>query len=82
MGQATAAMHLITGLLRRGYRAGAIDLTARQATPSGRLSARAAFAEAKGLSLPQPVFSAVPRASHDSRAEAQADEAARFSASR
>jgi cellulose biosynthesis protein BcsQ len=44
-GKSTCAMHLIVGLLRDGYRVGAIDLDARQAT----LTARAAFARQRGI---------------------------------
>ena len=43
-GKSTAAMHLIVGLLRDGYRVGALDLDARQATLSQYLAARQAFA--------------------------------------
>jgi chromosome partitioning protein len=41
-GKSTAAMHLIVALLRDGYRVGAIDLDARQATLTNYLAARAA----------------------------------------
>ena len=77
-GKSTAAMHVIVGLLRDGYRVGAIDLDARQATLSGYLAARAAFAERSGVALPQPRFAAVHRSERDSRAEAEAEETARF----
>ena len=77
-GKSTAAMHVIVGLLRDGYRVGAVDLDARQATLSGYLAARAAFAERSGVALPQPRFAAVHRSERDSRAEAEAEETARF----
>lgn len=79
-GKSTAAMHLIVGLLRDGYRVGAIDLDARQATLSGYLAAREAFAAAKGVALPQPQRAAVHRSERDSRAEAEAEERERFAA--
>ncbi|MCC6716443.1 MAG: AAA family ATPase [Acetobacteraceae bacterium] len=79
-GKSTAAMHLIVGLLRDGYRVGAIDLDARQATLTGYLAAREAFAAAKGLALPVPKHAAVHRSLHDSRAEAEAEERAHFAA--
>lgn len=79
-GKSTAAMHLIVGLLRDGYRVGAIDLDARQATLTGYLAAREAFAQAKGIALPLPERAAVHRSVHDSRAEADAEEAALFAA--
>ena len=79
-GKSTAAMHLIVGLLRDGYRVGAIDLDARQATLSNYLAAREVFARGKGLDLPQPRFASVHRSDIDSRAEADAEETARFEA--
>ena len=77
-GKSTAAMHVIVGLLRDGYRVGAIDLDARQATLSAYLAARTAFAEARGLDLPLPRSIAVHRSERDSRAEAEAEEEERF----
>ncbi len=79
-GKSTAAMHVIVGLLRDGYKVGAIDLDARQATLGLYLEARAAFAKARGIDLPQPLAAAVQRSELDSRAEAEADETARFTA--
>jgi chromosome partitioning protein len=77
-GKSTCAMHLIVGLLRDGYRVGAIDLDARQATLTGYLTAREAFARQRGLELPMPRHLAVPRSDQDSRAAADAEEAKRF----
>jgi chromosome partitioning protein len=79
-GKSTAAMHLIVGLLRDGYRVGAIDLDARQATLTAYLAAREAFARDKGIELPLPRHVAVHRSEKDSRAEAEAEERARFTA--
>jgi chromosome partitioning protein len=79
-GKSTAAMHLIVALLRDGYRVGAIDVDARQATLSNYLAARAAFAQARGIDLPLPATEAVLRSEHDSRAAAEAEEAERFAA--
>jgi chromosome partitioning protein len=79
-GKSTAAMHVIVGLLRDGYKVGAIDLDARQATLGLYVEARAAFAKARGINLPQPLAAAVQRSELDSRAEAEADETARFMA--
>jgi chromosome partitioning protein len=79
-GKSTAAMHLIVALLRDGYRVGAIDLDARQATLTNYLSARAAFSSAKGIALPQPRSESVQRSDADSRAAAETDETARFDA--
>jgi len=79
-GKSTAAMHVIVALLRDGYCVGAIDLDARQATLSGYLAARTAFAEAKRLDLPLPRSVAVHRSERDSRAAAEAEEDERFAA--
>ncbi len=79
-GKSTAAMHLIVGLLRDGYTVGAIDLDARQATLGGYLASRIAFAAARNLPLPVPAALAVHRSEIDSRAEAEAEETARFQA--
>ena len=77
-GKSTAAMHVIVGLLRDGYRVGAIDLDARQATLSGYLAAREAFSAAKGIALPVPEYAAVHRSERDSRADAEAEEREKF----
>jgi len=79
-GKSTCAMHLIVGLLRDGYRVGAIDLDARQATLTGYLAARAAFAERRQIELPMPRHIAVPRSDLDSRAVADREESERFAA--
>lgn len=79
-GKSTAAMHLIVGLLRDGYRVGAVDLDARQGTLSGYLAARAAFAKAKGIELPMPRGASVFRSDLDSRAAADGEERERFEA--
>jgi chromosome partitioning protein len=75
-GKSTAAMHVIVALAREGYRVGAIDLDARQATLTRYLEARAAFAAAKGVALPLPEARAVHRSTADRRAEAEAEEEA------
>lgn len=77
-GKSTAAMHIIVGLLREGYKVGAIDLDARQATLAGYLAARKHFAESKNIPLPLPAFAGVLRSEADNRADAEADETARF----
>lgn len=79
-GKSTTAMHLIVGLMRDGYRVGAIDLDARQATLTAYLASREAFAESRGIELPLPLRAAVHRSEADSRAVAEADERARFEA--
>lgn len=79
-GKSTAAMHVIVGLLRDGYRVGAIDLDARQATLTAYLAAREAFSASRGIPLPLPERAAVHRSDQDSRAAAEADETERFRA--
>jgi chromosome partitioning protein len=79
-GKSTSAMHLVVGLMRDGYKVGAIDLDARQGTLSGYLTARQAFAERHGVDLPQPQAESVFRSDLDSRAEAEAEERARLTA--
>jgi chromosome partitioning protein len=77
-GKSTTAMHLIVGLMRDGYRVGAIDLDARQGTLSGYLVSRAAYAERHGVELPLPEARSVFRSELDSRAEAEAAEKTAF----
>ncbi len=79
-GKSTTAMHLVVGLLRDGYRVGAIDLDARQGTLSGYLASRVAFGERHGVTLPLPHAISVFRSDLDSRAEADAEERARLDA--
>jgi len=73
-GKSTTAMHLVVGLLRDGYRVGAIDLDARQGTLSNYLIARRAYAERHGVTLPVPLAASVFRSERDSRAEAEEEE--------
>ncbi len=77
-GKSTCAMHVIVGLLRDGYRVGAIDLDARQATLTAYLASREAFVKARGIDLPLPRYAAVHRSDLDSRAAAEAEETERF----
>jgi chromosome partitioning protein len=79
-GKSTCAMHLIVGLLRDGYRVGAIDLDIRQGTLTGYLRARAAFAAGRGVALPQPETATIALSGADSRAVAEAEDAAAFAA--
>ena len=79
-GKSTTAMHLVVGLLRDGYRVGAIDLDARQGTLSGYLAARVAYGERHGVTLPLPRAASVFRSEQDSRADAEAEERAKLEA--
>ncbi len=58
-GKSTTAMHVIIGLLREGYRVGAIDLDARQATLSRYFDNRRIYAARNGLKLPHPLYRTV-----------------------
>ena len=79
-GKSTTAMHLVVGLLRDGYRVGAIDLDARQGTLSGYLDARAAYASRHGVDLPVPHAASVFASRLDSREQAEAAERAALDA--
>jgi chromosome partitioning protein len=79
-GKSTTAMHLIVGLLRDGYRVGAIDLDARQGTLSNYLVARAAYAQRHGVELPLPDSVSIQRSEHDSREVAEAEDKAALEA--
>ncbi|MDW8444939.1 MAG: division plane positioning ATPase MipZ [Acetobacteraceae bacterium] len=69
-------MHVIVGLLREGYRVGAIDLDARQATLTRYLEARAATAAKRGVPLPLPSSRAVHASRAETRREAEAEDEA------
>lgn len=79
-GKSTAAMHVIVGLLRDGYKVGAIDLDARQATLSNYMASRQAYSKLHNTVLPQPRVMAVHRVENDSRTVADAEERAAFEA--
>ncbi len=79
-GKSTTAIHIIVGLMRDGYRVGALDLDARQGTLCGTLTARQQFIETKNIALPVPAFASVHRSELDNRPEAEAEERARFAA--
>ncbi|HQT38172.1 MAG TPA: division plane positioning ATPase MipZ [Acidocella sp.] len=77
-GKSTTAIHIIVGLLREGYRVGAMDLDARQGTLAGTLAGRKHFVESKNIPLPLPQFRSVHRSTLDNRLEAEAEERSRF----
>ncbi|HQT63287.1 MAG TPA: division plane positioning ATPase MipZ [Acidocella sp.] len=79
-GKSTTAIHIVIGLLREGYRVGAIDLDARQGTLAGTLAARQHFIDSKNVPLPMPTFQSVFRSTLDNRLEAEEDERSRFDA--
>ena len=77
-GKSTTAIHIIIGLMRDGFRVGALDLDARQGTLAGTLAARQHFITSKHIPLPMPAFASVHRSSLDNRLDAEAEERTRF----
>ncbi|MDA1326693.1 MAG: AAA family ATPase [Proteobacteria bacterium] len=73
-GKSTTAMHVIVGLLRAGYRVGAIDLDARQGTLSRYFDNRRIYAGRHGLRLPQPLYSTIERSELRDLDAAEAEE--------
>jgi len=79
-GKSTTAIHIIIGLMRDGYRLGALDLDARQGTLAGTLDARQHFINSKNIPLPMPAFASVHRSALDNRVEAEEEERTCFDA--
>jgi chromosome partitioning protein len=77
-GKSTTAIHVVIGLMRDGFRVGALDLDARQGTLAGTLAARQHFINSKGIPLPMPTFASVHRSTLDNRLDAEAEERTRF----
>jgi chromosome partitioning protein len=77
-GKSTTAMHIVVSLLREGYRVGTIDLDARQKSLTRYIENRRAYAERKGMTLPQPTELVVHKSEHRSADDAEADEKRRF----
>ncbi len=77
-GKSTTAMHLVIGLLYAGCKVGAIDLDGRQRTLSRYLENRQAYIDQVAVTLPMPDWVSIKRSEAQDRAEAEADEAARF----
>ena len=73
-GKSTTAMHVIVGLLREGYRVGAIDLDARQGTLTRYLDNRRIYAVRQALQLPQPLYRTVGRSELSDRFAAEEEE--------
>jgi len=77
-GKSTTAMHVIVGLLREGYRVGAIDLDARQGTLSRYFDNRRIYAARNGLKLPHPLYRTVGRSELRDRIAAEEEERERL----
>lgn len=73
-GKSTVAMHLITYLLRQGYKVGSIDVDARQGTLSRYVENRQQRARNTGEDLPLPEHVPLFRSQLESVADMQAEE--------
>jgi chromosome partitioning protein len=79
-GKSTTAMHLITALVRAGHSVGALDLDLRQKSLFRYLDNRTDYMRRHAVELPMPRRIVLEASSLDSRAEADAEEQARFEA--
>lgn len=79
-GKSTTAMHLITALVRAGHAVGALDLDLRQKSLFRYLDNRDSYMRRHGVDLPMPRRIVLEPSGLDSRAEADAEEQARFEA--
>jgi len=77
-GKSTSAMHVIVALLRQGYRVGAVDLDARQATLTRYFDNRRIYAARNGLQLPHPIYRSVSRSELRDRFAAEREERERL----
>lgn len=77
-GKSTTAMHVIVGLLREGYRVGAIDLDARQGSLTRYFDNRRIYAARQGLQLPHPLYRTVGRSELRDRFAAEEEERERL----
>jgi chromosome partitioning protein len=79
-GKSTTAMHLITALVRAGHAVGALDLDLRQKSLFRYLDNRQDYMRRRAVDLPMPRRIDLVPSALDSRAEAEAEETARFQA--
>ncbi len=79
-GKSTTALHLIVGMLRKGYRVASIDLDLGQETLTRYLENRRHFAEDKRMALPFPDHRAFSTSTAGDRAAAEEDERTRLAA--
>lgn len=77
-GKSTTAMHLITALVRDGYRVGALDFDLRQKSLFRYLDNRTNYMERHGIELPMPVQIELAASTNDSREQAEAEDEALF----
>lgn len=79
-GKSTTAMHLVTALAREGHAVGTLDLDLRQTSLFRYLDNREDYMRRHGLRLAMPRRLRLAASTIDSRAEAEAEERARFEA--
>lgn len=79
-GKSTIAMHLVTALVRAGHNVGVLDLDLRQRSLFRYLDNRESYMARYGIELPMPRRFLLEPSRRDSRAEADAEEGARFEA--
>lgn len=77
-GKSTTAMHILIALLTEGGRIAAIDLDGKQRTLTRYLENRQAFIDKHALKLAMPVHRVIVESDLPLKAEAAAEEAARF----
>jgi chromosome partitioning protein len=79
-GKSTAAMHIITNLLRKGFLVGSIDVDARQGTLSRYVENRRNRKNTTGEDLPLPDHEPIFKSEKESVSEAKDDEKEKFQA--
>ncbi len=79
-GKSTAAMHVVVGLLRQGYRVATVDLDARQGTLSRCVENRLTTARTEGGGLPCPTHRRFAPSQADSQAAREADDSTQLAA--
>jgi chromosome partitioning protein len=77
-GKSTAAMHIITNLLRKGFRVGSVDVDARQGTLSRYVENRRNRKSSTGEDLPLPDHEPIFKSDQGNVCEAQAEEKQKF----
>ncbi|RZI45838.1 ATPase [Candidatus Finniella inopinata] len=78
-GKSTAAMHVITWLLREGHQVGSLDIDARQGTLTRYVENRRVRQQNKGEDLPLPQHEAVFKSTLANQGEAEAEDTEKLS---
>lgn len=77
-GKTTTSMHLITALLRLGFKVGSIDIDSRQRSLSNYIGNREDTMRKEGVKLPMPSHHLVAKSPYNITDEAEDDERERF----